>query len=794
MHKNIKFTLIGTGAVVGLGAVGAAILAATFNPNDYKPQIIRLVQEKKQRTLTIPGEIKLSFFPKIGVDLGRLSMSEHGSSAEFAAVDSARLSLALIPLLSKQFVVDQVRVDGLRARLIRFKDGSTNIDDLLSKDDSSQQTAQFDIDSVHVGQAHLWYDDRQAGRMLELSSLDLETGKIANGAPSKLQLSTNVKANAPQIDARLTLKTGFTLDLDKQRYVTKGLDLKLDGAAVGFTGLVLQLAGDADLQPDAKHVVLGGIKLNAAGKRDGQPMDVKLDIPQLAVTDTRVSSGKLSGETHLTQGARAIAASFSAPAFEGSPQAFKLPALQIDATVKDARLDAKAKISGALTGDIGKLLFTSPQLSIDLSGKQGDTALKGSLSTPLTLNLEKQLIDLPNIAADFALPNPAGGTLALKAGGKASVDLGKHSANASLKGKLDESSFDARLGLSQFSPATFHWDIGIDRLDLDRYLAPAPASQTAKAPAAADKTPEKPFDLSALHDLHADGSVRIASLKVKNLRTANVRFDVKAAGGKVDINPLSASLYGGSANGAMMIVAARPARFALRENLTGIDVGPLLKDALGKNPVEGKGNVQLDVSAGGDTVTLLRRSLNGSARLELRDGAVRGVNIAQAVRSAKAKLGEVRGDAPPQSGSAAADEKTDFSEMTASFRIANGIAHNDDLAIKSPLMRIAGSGDINLADERLDYLARATVVSTLQGQGGPDLQALKGLTVPVKLAGPFGALGWRVDFSGMARELAQQKLDEKKEEVRSQAKKAIDEQKGKAQEQLQEKLKGLLGR
>ncbi|TFW05899.1 AsmA family protein, partial [Oxalobacteraceae bacterium OM1] len=180
--------------------------------------------------------------------------------------------------------------------------------------------------------------------------------------------------------------------------------------------------------------------------------------------------------------------------------------------------------------------------------------------------------------------------------------------------------------------------------------------------------------------------------------------------------------------------------------------------------------------------------------LELRDGAVRGVNLAQAVRTAKARIGELRGNEPAQQGQAGGDEKTDFSEMTASFKVANGVAHNEDLSIKSPLLRIAGSGDVNLADERLDYLARTTVVQSLQGQGGPELQALRGLTVPVKLSGPFGDLGWRIDFSGMARELAQQKIDEKKEEVRAQAKKSIDEQKGKVQEQLQEKLKGLLGR
>src|SRR3569832_2991573 len=131
MSKTIKLIAFGVAALLALLIAGAAIFAATFNPNDYKPTIIRLVQEKKQRTLSIPGEIKLTFFPKIGADLGKVSISEHNSKAEFAAVDSAKVSLALLPLLSKQLVVDHVKVDGLNATIRSFKDGSSNFDDLL---------------------------------------------------------------------------------------------------------------------------------------------------------------------------------------------------------------------------------------------------------------------------------------------------------------------------------------------------------------------------------------------------------------------------------------------------------------------------------------------------------------------------------------------------------------------------------------------------------------------------------------------------------------------------------------
>ncbi len=808
MPKTAKIVLLVIAGLLVLLIAAAAIFAATFNPNDYKPQLIRTVQEKTQRTLSIPGDISLRFFPKLGARLGPLSISEQGGKAEFAAVDSASVSLALLPLLSREVVVDRVEVEGLRANIKRFKDGSTNYDDLLKKEEKTEAGAQtgeqgekplvFDIDGIKLANAHIDYEDQQAGRRIELGQMSLETGKIANGVPSSLRLKAQVKSSKPAVDASVNAKSGFTLDLPQQHVVLDKLDAEIKGALAGFTGLVLRAAGDADLRPAAKRFALEGIKLSASGKRGEQQIEANFDIPKLAITDAGVSGGKLSGDARMRSGTRDFTANLSAPSFEGSPQAFKIPALSLNAVVMDAGLNVQAKLSGALTGDIDKLLFASPQLALNLSGKQDGKAISGSLTTPFSANLKNKIIELSAIAANFTLPNPGGGTLAMRASGNVGAHLDKETLTAALKGTLDESAFDAKLGLNAFSPPAYNFNVGIDRLDLDRYRAKPAAGGSgtpqAKTNAGNKATKEEPLDLSALQNLRANGSVRVGNLKAVGVHASNVRFDLRAANGRLDIEPLAANLYGGSLAGSLSMAAAKPARFEVRQTLSSVEVGPLLKDAIAKQPIEGKGNVRLDVAASGMTFSQIKQGLNGSARLELRDGAVHGINIAQAVRNAKAKLGALRGDAPEQGGTASVAEKTDFSELSGSFRITNGIARNDDLDVKSPLIRIGGSGDIDLGRERIDYLAKATVVSTLQGQGGPELQELKGVTVPVRLSGPFTSINWRIDFAGLVKEMAQQRIDEKKEEVRSKAQKALEDEKSKVREQLKGGLKGLFGK
>ena len=626
MPRFAKYLVIAVAALLSLLLIVTTIVALTFNPNDYKPLVIRLVQEKKQRNLQIPGDIKLTFFPKIGADLGQVSISERNNPAEFASIKSAKVSLELFPLLSqRRLVVDRIKIDGIHVNLKRFKDGTSNAGDLLGKQESSpgqppEQPIKFNVDSVSITDAGIQFDDQQQGRLLELSDLKLETGKIASGTASDLDVSVVINSNKPRLSAKLSVKSGFMF-----------------------------------------------------------------------------------------------------------------------------------------TGDTGKQVYSLTKLSLALDAKHG----------------------------------PANTALKFKADGTGDLDLDKHTMTLVLKGSLDDSKFDARLGLTKFTPANYTVDVAIDRLDLDRYLTPSGA---APKPLPAAKSADKPIDLSALKDLDASGNVKIGSIKVARIKAANVRFALHAAHGKIDINPLAAELYGGSTSGAASLQADNPPHFLLRQNLAAINLGPLLIDAIGESRVEGRGSVLLDVSTQGAGVDQMKRNLNGSARLALRDGALRGINLAQTIRAAKAQLDAIKGDGRAQAGTGSSGEKTDFSEMTGSFRVTKGIAHNDDLSVKSPLLRLTGAGDINLVDSRLNYLVKATVVPSLQGQGGAELQALKGIAVPVKLSGPFSAIAWNIDVAGMAQGLARQKVDEKKEEAKLKAQQALDAQKNKLQDQLKDQLKGLFGK
>lgn len=759
LMKYLRYVLIGL-AVVALVAAGVAgYIAATFDPNAYKPQIIRLVQEKKQRTLRLDGDIKIAFWPSLGANLGRLSLSEFKSDKEFAAVESARVSLALMPLLSKQLVVNEVTIKGVRANLVRFKDGRMNIDDLLAKDDQKQEQFKFDIDHVAIENAAFNFRDEAKAAEYALSGFNLKTGRIASGVPTKVSLSLAIKGNQPKLNLDAGLKAQLTFDLDKQQYALEDLVLEAKGQIADINNLAAKVAGNATARLKAGEFSVGKLSVALTGASGEDKFDVKLDAPQLNFTADKTSGDKVTVVAKITHPQGATGVNLTLPGIEGTAQSFK---------------------SGAMT--------------LDLDMKQGDLTVKSKLTSPVSGNLQTQQMSLPKLVVSISAsgPNLPGKSLSGGFAGSASVDAVKQNVQANLAGKIADSNIKARLGVAGFTPPGFNFDIDIDQLDIDRFL-PSKSAGGQKQP----EQPEQPFDLSGLKNLRANGTLRIGLLRASGVKASNVRLDIKANGGRVDVSPLAANLYQGTLNGALAINAA-PATptFAVRQNLNGVSIGPLLKDLADKDILEGRGNVALDVMTQGNTVGALKKALNGRTAVKLADGALKGIDIAGSIRNAKARLGTLRGEQVQQSNQS---EKTDFSELAASFTIRNGIAHNNDLSMKSPLLRMGGEGDINIGEDSLNYLIKASIVGTIKGQGGQDIGDLRGVTVPVRVSGPLTAPSYKLDFSTMATEVVKQKAEEA---LRGQLEKQLGGGAAKegvkaapsGSDALKEGLKGLFGR
>jgi AsmA protein len=736
MSKAIKYVLWALGGLVLIVVIVVAYVAATFDPEKYKPEIVKLVKEKTGRTLAIDGKIGLTFFPKIGAAVDKVTLSERNSDKVFARVGEAGVAVALIPLFSKQVIVDRVTLSDLSVDLVRRKDGSTNIDDLTGgsaqkgaapektpRPEASGKPAELDIGGIALKNANIGWRDEQNGTNIRLSKLDLTTGRIASGVPGKLSLSGHVEGTQPKLALDASLDTGYRFDFDTQAVSLTGLDAKVKGDAPGFAGMDASVKGDIAVDPKGQRVDLAGVQLTAKSK---EGLDARFSIPKLALAPDHARSQAIDGVLKLVRGDQSI-----------------------DAKLALAAAEAKGK----------QVEFSN--LAADVNFKQGDLAVQGKLATPVSLNLAATEVHLSKIAGDFAVsgPNIPGKTIKAGLSGSAGANWGKQTAQTDLVAKVDESTIQAKASVAGFASPAINFDVVADRLNVDHYLsqgksgaaggASKPAAGGGGAGGQGGSGGDEKIDLSALKTLNANGSLRIGALTVKNIKAQNVQVKLRAAGGRLEVDPIAASLYQGTVAGDARIDANANA-FAVKQQLKGIEVGPLLRDATGKDLLEGRGNVALDVTTAGATVSALKRGVNGTSSFSLRDGAIKGVDVAGTLRKAQALLGS-KGAVE---GGTKGGDKTDFTELSASFVIKNGVAHNDDLQGKSPLLRLSGAGDINIGTDSMDYTLKATIVATSTGQGGKDVADVHGLTAPVRIVGTFDNLKYKVDVGALAAEAA----------------------------------------
>ncbi len=700
------FKILGSllAVVVVLVVAAIIILPMVIDPNDYKGEIISQVKEQTGRDLTIDGDLKLSVFPWLGVDIGGLSLSNAKGFGDkpFAVVNSAAVRVKLMPLLSKQLEVDTIGLDGLVLNLAKAKNGTTNWDDLAkggekaaegeSKPKGGPGLEGFVIGGVDINNANISWDDASTGQSYSIDQFFLKTGAISQGSPVSLELGAQLQSKEPELKAKLKLDGTVSLEEAAKRILIKGLNLQVDATSPLFKqgAMSLNLAADVGLTMDGQSLTVDGLTVTS---------------------DALKLTGNLKGSNLAEK-----------PAFSGS---LNLAELNLREWLASQGLAVPETADPEVLTRVGASL---------------ELATKGDVT-----QLNKLVIGL---------------------------DDTKINGSASLKG--------AAIGFA----------LDVDTINLDRYLPPVketPKATGETAGAGPKATGDEPLlPIEMLRSLNLNGTLKIGQMIINKLTAKQVEVTLKASKGKINLDQKIGAFYQGSFSGRVDLdVAGKTPLMRVENQAKDIQAGPLLKDLIAKDKFDGKGNFQAKLQTNGNSVNAIKRGLNGDLSFRFEDGSVKGFNLAQMIREGKAKL---KGEKLPASDTPA---QTDFSEMSGSAVIKQGIVNNQDLLAKSPYLRVTGAGQVNLVAETLDYIVKTVIVSTAAGQGGEGLEELQGVPIPVKLTGPYAAPKYSIDWAQVATGSQKAKLEEKKAEVKQQLDEKKEETKKKLEDKLKSKLKGL---
>ena len=643
MGRILKPVLYFIAAAVALLVIGGVSVMLLFDPNDHREDLEFFVKEVTGRELVIEGDIDVSLFPWLAIEIGRTRLGNGAGFDDepFASFDKARLSIRLMPMLLRRDIeVTTADLDALQLNLAVNASGRSNWQDFIDAsdalaappatetDDAAKESAALDISGLEIRDSSISYVDAQAGSSIQLRAINIATGSISTTDDDAIHLD------------------GFSFDA------------LLEGVAEVPTTVGLETAS-LDVNTEAETIALDKVDLALLG------LDISAAVEPFSYT------GEIT------------------PVAAIQVDAFSLRSLM-------QRLDIEAPETTDPTA-LGKVI-------IDATARVSPTAIG---LTNLTL-------------------------------------------------VLDETTFTGDLSIPQGNNDIFSLDLKADSIDLDRYMAPA---VEGAATGNAEEVPiEIPSELIRL--INARGSLTVQNAQLGGMQFENVTLGLTTNNGNLRLHPISATLFEGKYNGDVRIDASGSTPvLSVNEHIEGVQLGALAKAMFEQENITGTINGTFQLSGRGANLGAIQRDLDGNIALELIDGAWEGTDVWYELRSARAALKQEPAPEPTLPA------RTQFSQLSASGPVNNGVLTNDDLLAELPFMRLTGKGSVNFIAATVDYRMSARVFDKPEFIGddvtAAEIKDFTKTVIPMRVTGPLSGPTIAPDFKKLLKDQAKKEVEKK---------------------------------
>lgn len=763
--------------------------------------------QKLGRPITI-ADLSTRLFPSVGAKVSGISVgAAEGEEAPLANVADVDVRVAAWPLITsrgKDIHVESAVVSGLTVNVIKFPDGTTNVQRLQEKwaaqapkeEKPEEEAPPRDLSGVRVDRAALEdgtvrFIDHSggAGRALSIQDLDVEVKDLRVGQPLEVKLDAAVLAQAQNLHLVLAAAPlpptlvptplSVTFRADQVDLAPLGAFLP---ASVGLEGGTLNADWKAELGAavpggQGPTRLTGSVKatgMSFAGAKGGKPLDLSLE--------TDVAADVLQGDLSLKK----LAFDLGPAGIRGQGEVKGL--LGKSPSVRDLKIvghdldpallaryypPLRKQLKGMIEGPVG--------LTVQGGGTQASQAIQVALDlTPVRLDVPLQL------------EKAAGGTMTLTArisgaaatGGALAFDVDTDLGGADLRpGLVLNKAPGQRLALSAkgtYRPARGDGPMKVQVSSLtlraleDTVTGAATATITGKGPAAktdftvdlrsphldADKLLLQEKEIRARNggelppppsDAHRfDGLSGVIHAKVDQVRYQKMDLDhlvatIKMANDHFLVEKLTVGMYGGTvvADGTSIDLGPLPEKrpFVAKVKAQNIEVAQALADRTPKKVLTGRFNGNVDLTGVGLTPENLKKTLLGGINGNLMGGTFLGTDLVAAVSKPLAKA------LPFAAKALKSDPGTSLGQVLPfGVQIKNGVAQlKNPITWTRPQATLRFDGGIGL-DGTLDLggavsLTPATV-KTLTG-GKVTLDA------PVPVALHIGGKAWSPEIGGM---------------------------------------------
>ena len=342
-------------------------------------------------------------------------------------------------------------------------------------------------------------------------------------------------------------------------------------------------------------------------------------------------------------------------------------------------------------------------------------------------------VDRQTIPVDFTLEAP--GLLRAPLASKAELRFnGPLVMFNSLSGTVGDGGFTGWASVDLASKPLVKVDLDFQRLDLSG------SRSTASSTSPTQGWSDEPFNLTGLNYVDAQLRISAAQLVIAQAQFAPAAIDASLAAGVMKASFSNLGAYGGQASGEVIVDASSGSpTYAMHGDIAGVRALPLLTSLADFDKIDGKMQAKIAAQSAGASQHAIMSNMSGTAFVIFQDGAIRGVNIAQMIRSLTAST--LNGWQEQE------QQATDLTQLSSSFKIDHGQAVTTDLNLVGPLVKVTGAGTIDLGTKQIGFRVEPKLVMTTEGQGRTTDPV--GFGIPVMISGPWSGPRIYPDMQGV---------------------------------------------
>lgn len=803
MKNWFKRGLFALVVFVIVALIGGAVFLLTFNPNAYKNKVEQMVYDRYQRHLRIDGEIELSLFPRIGLSVEQVSLSQKNSEDPFAAVDSARFAVAVWPLIWNRLVVDHVAVSGFKVWLERDEDGEFNFTDLLQKGnetpitqtqfnvlpiavaqaqshslvpDANQAEFQIDIAGLDLKEGEIHFSDQPSETQMRLVNVELNTGRMTFGQPFDVIFKGLLQGDRPTADATLEGQAVVQLEPQLKRYAAQRINLSLVGDVGPYKANSATLRGGLELLTLTEDLRARNIELLTQGRWQDESLTVNktqlnLQVAQLnlkrnlRVFNTQKLQVRLNGVLPVPEGQaeHKIEFALDVPRMDIDPE--QIQGEPVAASFKQQQGAVMFGLNGRAKDFSGTLdSLQLGQVQIDVANKAVDTAWKlGATASAQwqqdALRLSWQDLDAHLLLEDEALnPNPANAKLTGNGEWSWSEQAGL------FQGLWQSANTHAQL--STHVKHDQHWQFGVEvqaqELDMNPWLSSTKPVQLRRQSDKANVAHARMLpDYFDWRTLHTQLNVSADELTVQQLKLSQVQLEAEQKDRAITLKKLAAELFDGKVNGSGLWQHDR-AEAELNVQLKDIDLQKFSQSADSHISLTGRGDIEAKLKTQGRTELAQRAALAGLIQLKAKDGQVIGWDVWQHLRSANEAVRNVfSGQIQAPTELYTAEQATSFKNLELQLQLENGQGIFKKLQWQTDGLKMKAEpfSYVDVVNKQMDMDLRFDLIKKTLPPEYADLVAYTSHPLFVRFSGMWAAPRYRLQWQRLDHPAVQQAID-----------------------------------